>query len=153
MGQYKFYLLVPRHTPAYSLLANAMLMCRFAPPLAFNFMAAMAMPPSDKHTFKVRLPQVVASPGYCIIRGCTLEVEPIIRGCTLVVEPLHECTFNDALWSYLLSRTYVSDIMANMKHFALRIVPPEPMLRAGTESRPSHGIPCTEIPLQSVAAL
>ena len=55
MGQFKFYLLVPRHTPAYSLLANAMLMCRFAPPLAFNFMAAMAMPPSDMHDFKVPL--------------------------------------------------------------------------------------------------
>ena len=53
MGQFKFYLLVPRHTPAYSLIANAMLMCRFAPPLAFNFMAALAMPPSDHHTFKV----------------------------------------------------------------------------------------------------
>ncbi len=54
MGQFKFYLLVPRHTPAYSLIANAMLMCRFAPPLAFNFMAALAMPPSDQHTFKAR---------------------------------------------------------------------------------------------------
>lgn len=53
MGQFKFYLLVPRHTPAYSLLANAMLMCRFAPPLAFNFMAAMAMPPSTLHDSKV----------------------------------------------------------------------------------------------------
>ncbi len=52
MGQFKFYLLVPHHTPAYSLIANAMLMCRFAPPLAFNFMAALAMPPSDHHTFK-----------------------------------------------------------------------------------------------------
>ena len=54
MGQFKFYLLVPRHTPAYSLLANAMLMCRFAPPLAFNFMAAIAMPPSKLQGFKVR---------------------------------------------------------------------------------------------------
>ena len=56
MGQFKFYLLVPHHTPAYSLIANAMLMCRFAPPLAFNFMAALAMPPSDHHDFKVRRP-------------------------------------------------------------------------------------------------
>ena len=55
MGQFKFYLLVPHHTPAYSLIANAMLMCRFAPPLAFNFMAALAMPPSDHHAFKVGL--------------------------------------------------------------------------------------------------
>ena len=60
MGQFKFYLLVPRHTPAYSLIANAMLMCRFAPPLAFNFMAALAMPPSDHHTFKAR-PRVAPS--------------------------------------------------------------------------------------------
>ena len=48
MCRFSFYLLVPAHTPAYSLLANAMLMCRFGPPLAFNFMAALAMPPS-KH--------------------------------------------------------------------------------------------------------
>ena len=44
--RFSFYLLVPRHTPAYSLLAHAMLMCRFGPPLAFNFMAAIAMPAS-----------------------------------------------------------------------------------------------------------
>ena len=49
--RFSFYLLVPAHTPAYSLLANAMLMCRFGPPLAFNFMAALAMPPS-KHDSK-----------------------------------------------------------------------------------------------------
>lgn len=48
MGRFGFYLLVPGHTNAYSLLTNALLMCRFAPPLAFNFMAALAMPAS-KH--------------------------------------------------------------------------------------------------------
>ena len=32
LGRFSFYLLVPRHTSPYSLLANAMLMCRFAPP-------------------------------------------------------------------------------------------------------------------------
>lgn len=54
MGQFSFYLLVPRHTPAYSLLANAALCCRFGPPLAFNFMAALAMPPSPHHSWRVR---------------------------------------------------------------------------------------------------
>jgi hypothetical protein len=53
MGQFSFYLLVPRHTPAYSLLANAALCCRFGPPLAFNFMAALAMPPSPHHSWRV----------------------------------------------------------------------------------------------------
>lgn len=53
MGQFSFYLLVPRHTPAYSLLANAALCCRFGPPLAFNFMAAIAMPPSPAHSWRV----------------------------------------------------------------------------------------------------
>ena len=48
LGRFGFYLLVPGHTNAYSLLTNALLMCRFAPPLAFNFMAALAMPAS-KH--------------------------------------------------------------------------------------------------------
>mmetsp|Transcript_8614 Transcript_8614/g.25881 ORF Transcript_8614/g.25881 Transcript_8614/m.25881 type:complete len:758 (+) Transcript_8614:498-2771(+) len=52
MGQFSFYLLVPRHTPAYSLLANAALCCRFGPPLAFNFMAAIAMPPSPAHSWR-----------------------------------------------------------------------------------------------------
>ncbi len=46
LGRFSFYLLVPGHTSAYSLLANAMLMSRFAPPLAFNFMAGIALPPS-----------------------------------------------------------------------------------------------------------
>ena len=55
MGQFSFYLLVPRHTPAYSLLANSALCCRFGPPLAFNFMAALAMPPSPAHSWRVRL--------------------------------------------------------------------------------------------------
>ncbi|KAK9804797.1 hypothetical protein WJX72_005995 [[Myrmecia] bisecta] len=48
LGRFSFYLLVPHHTAAFSLLANSMFMCRFAAPLAFNFMAAIAMPPS-KH--------------------------------------------------------------------------------------------------------
>lgn len=50
LGRFSFYLLVPRHTPAYSLLANAMLMCRFAPPLAFNFMAGIALPPAKSYS-------------------------------------------------------------------------------------------------------
>ena len=50
LGRFSFYLLVPRHTSAYSLLANAMLMCRFAPPLAFNFMAGVALPPSKSYS-------------------------------------------------------------------------------------------------------
>lgn len=52
MGQFSFYLLVPRHTPPYSLLANAALCCRFGPPLAFNFMAAIAIPPSPEHSWR-----------------------------------------------------------------------------------------------------
>lgn len=76
MGQFKFYLLVPRHTPAYSLLANAMLMCRFAPPLAFNFMAALAMPPSDLHAFKVSaaLSRCKYQPNMTIAMGMLITV-------------------------------------------------------------------------------
>eukprot|EP00884_Botryococcus_braunii_P007317 jgi/Botrbrau1/16587/Bobra.0068s0018.2 len=44
LGRFSFYLLVPHHTGAFSLLANAQLMCRFAAPLAFHFMAGLAMP-------------------------------------------------------------------------------------------------------------
>ena len=50
LGRFSFYMLVPRHTSAYSLLANAMLMSRFAPPLAFNFMAGIALPPSKGYS-------------------------------------------------------------------------------------------------------
>ena len=50
LGRFSFYLLVPRHTSPYSLLANAMLMCRFAPPLAFNFMAGIALPPGKSYS-------------------------------------------------------------------------------------------------------
>lgn len=50
LGRFSFYLLVPRHTSPYSLLANAMLMCRFAPPLAFNFMAGLALPPGKSYS-------------------------------------------------------------------------------------------------------
>lgn len=46
VSRFSFYRLIPGHTNAYSLLANALLMCRFAAPLAFNFMAAIAMPVS-----------------------------------------------------------------------------------------------------------
>ncbi|KAL3146885.1 hypothetical protein ABBQ38_014857 [Trebouxia sp. C0009 RCD-2024] len=49
LGRFNFYLLVPGHTTPYSLLANGLLMCRFAAPLAFNFMAAIAIPPSSRH--------------------------------------------------------------------------------------------------------
>lgn len=50
LGRFSFYLLVPRHTSPYSMLANAMLMCRFAPPLAFNFMAGIALPPGKSYS-------------------------------------------------------------------------------------------------------
>ncbi|CAL5224711.1 g7442 [Coccomyxa viridis] len=50
LGRFSFYLLVPRHTSPFSLLANAMLMCRFAPPLAFNFMAGIALPPGKSYS-------------------------------------------------------------------------------------------------------
>ncbi|DBA73319.1 hypothetical protein WJX77_000394 [Trebouxia sp. C0004] len=50
LGRFNFYLLVPGHTAPYSLLANGLLMCRFAAPLAFNFMAAVAIPPSSRHS-------------------------------------------------------------------------------------------------------
>ncbi|GAB4813329.1 hypothetical protein N2152v2_000375 [Parachlorella kessleri] len=50
LGQFSFYRLVPRHTDAYSLCYSALLMTRFAPPLAFNFMAAVAMPASSSHS-------------------------------------------------------------------------------------------------------
>ena len=43
-------LILCRHTAPYSLLANGLLMCRFAAPLAFNFMAAVAIPPSSRHS-------------------------------------------------------------------------------------------------------
>ncbi|KAL4424193.1 hypothetical protein ABPG75_001494 [Micractinium tetrahymenae] len=44
LGRFAFYRMVPRHTDAYSLCYSGLLMCRFAAPLAFNFMAAVAMP-------------------------------------------------------------------------------------------------------------
>ena len=50
LGRLSFYLMVPHHTSSYSLLANAMLMCRFAPALAFNYMAAIALPPNKSYS-------------------------------------------------------------------------------------------------------
>lgn len=44
LGRFSFYLLVPRHTAPYSLVSNSLFMCRFAFPLAFNYMAALALP-------------------------------------------------------------------------------------------------------------
>lgn len=44
MGNLSFYRMVPGHTDAYSLCYSALLVCRFATPLAFNFMAAIAAP-------------------------------------------------------------------------------------------------------------
>lgn len=64
LGRFGFYLLVPGHTNAYSLLTNALLMCRFAPPLAFNFMAALAMPAS-KHDERHDVTETVRS----LLRG------------------------------------------------------------------------------------
>ncbi|EFN53506.1 hypothetical protein CHLNCDRAFT_136844 [Chlorella variabilis] len=49
LGRFAFYRMVPRHTDAYSLCFSALLMCRFAAPLAFNFMAAIAMPETKGH--------------------------------------------------------------------------------------------------------
>lgn len=42
--QTQYFMLVPRHTSPHSLLMHATLMCRFAAPLAFNFMIAIALP-------------------------------------------------------------------------------------------------------------
>ncbi|PRW61506.1 LMBR1 domain-containing 2-like protein A [Chlorella sorokiniana] len=52
LGRFAFFRMVPRHTDAYSLCYSALLMCRFAAPLAFNFMAAIAMPEArgQEHT-------------------------------------------------------------------------------------------------------
>ncbi|KAI3424225.1 hypothetical protein D9Q98_009581 [Chlorella vulgaris] len=50
LGRFAFYRMVPGHTDAYSLCYSALLMCRFAAPLAFNFMAAIAMPERRGHT-------------------------------------------------------------------------------------------------------
>eukprot|EP00887_Chlorella_sp_A99_P006959 scaffold2.g6959.t1 len=47
LGRFAFYRLVPRHTDAYSLCFSALLVTRFAAPLAFNFMAAVVLPPSS----------------------------------------------------------------------------------------------------------
>eukprot|EP00873_Tetraselmis_striata_P010876 jgi/Tetstr1/431140/TSEL_020854.t1 len=44
LGQTQYFMLVPRHTSPHSLLMHATLMCRFAAPLAFNFMIAIALP-------------------------------------------------------------------------------------------------------------
>ncbi|CAD7701732.1 unnamed protein product [Ostreobium quekettii] len=50
LGQFSFYLLVPRHTSPYSLLTNALFMARFSFPLAYNFLAAIAMPTGKSST-------------------------------------------------------------------------------------------------------
>lgn len=44
LGQVAFYRMVPQHTDSYSLCYSGFLMCRFAAPLAFNFIAAVALP-------------------------------------------------------------------------------------------------------------
>ncbi|KAL6768158.1 hypothetical protein ACKKBF_B38030 [Auxenochlorella protothecoides x Auxenochlorella symbiontica] len=44
LGQVAFYRMVPGHTDSYSLCYSALLVSRFASPLAFNFMAAVALP-------------------------------------------------------------------------------------------------------------
>eukprot|EP00210_Caulerpa_lentillifera_P005215 g4982.t1 len=49
MGRFSFYLLVPQHTAPFSLASNALLMCRFACPLCFNFLTAVALPIKDNH--------------------------------------------------------------------------------------------------------
>ena len=76
LGRFSFYLLVPRHTSPYSLLANAMLMCRFAPPLAFNFMAGIALPPGKSY-----------SPG---------------RDVTETVRPLYLCTTGHTMFVLMI---------------------------------------------------
>eukprot|EP00216_Chloropicon_sp_CCMP2111_P001807 CAMPEP_0198244222 /NCGR_PEP_ID=MMETSP1446-20131203/33729_1 /TAXON_ID=1461542 ORGANISM="Unidentified sp, Strain CCMP2111" /NCGR_SAMPLE_ID=MMETSP1446 /ASSEMBLY_ACC=CAM_ASM_001112 /LENGTH=727 /DNA_ID=CAMNT_0043928221 /DNA_START=62 /DNA_END=2245 /DNA_ORIENTATION=+ len=50
---FSFYVMVPGHTPSASLLMNAMLMCRFCAPLAFNFMM-IAMPMTQDDHVDVR---------------------------------------------------------------------------------------------------
>ena len=78
MGQFSFYLLVPRHTPAYSLLANAALCCRFGPPLAFNFMAAIALPPSSAHSWRVQRPLQPTPPHPVTSPACASARHPFL---------------------------------------------------------------------------
>ena len=54
LGRFHFFRMVPRHTDAYSLCYSALLMCRFAAPLAFNWMAAIALPEREGHPSPVR---------------------------------------------------------------------------------------------------
>lgn len=51
LGKFSFYLLVPRHTPPFSLLSNALLACRFSVSIAYNFMQAMALPESTSDLY------------------------------------------------------------------------------------------------------
>lgn len=55
MGSFSFYLLVPRHTDGYSLISNAMFMCRFSAPLAFNFLYLVQMSGLSNDTVFYRL--------------------------------------------------------------------------------------------------
>lgn len=55
LGSFSFYLLVPRHTDGYSLLSNAMFMCRFSAPLAFNFLYLVQMSGLSNGTVFYRL--------------------------------------------------------------------------------------------------
>ena len=38
LAAFRFYHLIPKASPSYSLLLNGSLMCRFAAPLAYNFL-------------------------------------------------------------------------------------------------------------------
>ena len=54
-------------------------MCRFAAPLAFNFMAAVAIPPSSRHSegdYDVQ--DTVSSLGICNSHGCHLHCQTCV---------------------------------------------------------------------------
>lgn len=63
LGQFSFYLLVPRHTPPFSLLSNALLACRFSVSISYNFMDAMALPENSG----IRHPDVQNSEFYNVL--------------------------------------------------------------------------------------
>jgi len=50
---FSIYVMVPKHTPSNSMLMNAMLLCRLAAPIAFNFMM-IAMPMTQDDAVDVR---------------------------------------------------------------------------------------------------
>jgi hypothetical protein len=71
--------MVPRHTDAYSLCYSALLMCRFAAPLAFNFMAAIAMPETKGKDVPVR--RRAGGRGLACGRGWLWSAGRLLRSC------------------------------------------------------------------------